>query len=149
MSPQNIQFLIDAKRNGYAGGEIDKEPDGSYSSTYTKDNLQFNDNWDGGEPFGGRERFTIDGKPYWMMVYFGAVEMDSEGIIPTLRAALSEMPEDFPVRGPQEFSNGEYLYLNEWEGNMDRFSGKERILHNGRQAYSAIYAGGLVDIVKD
>lgn len=149
MKKEHIRFLLDAKKNGYAGGEIVKEPDGSYSSGFVKDGLSFKDNWDGGEPFGGRERFMIDGKPYWMMVYFGAVEVASDEVIPTLRAALSQMPEDFPARGPKEFRNGEFVYLNEWHGGIDRFEGREQILHAGAQVYRATYAGGLVDVIKD
>jgi len=147
MDNATLQFLVKAKSRGYSAGEsaIQKESDGSYSSSYVDGKFSFIDNWDGGEPFGGRERLSVDGKPYWMMVYFGSVEKESEGVIPTLRAALSKLSADFPARGPRQFKNEEYVYVNEFIGDINRFEGKERILLNDQQVYSAVYAGGKVN----
>ena len=35
--------------------------------------------------------------------------------------------------------------MNHWEGNLEKFSGKEQILRDGIEIYSASYMGGLID----
>ncbi|MCL5439013.1 MAG: DUF5680 domain-containing protein [Patescibacteria group bacterium] len=142
-----VGFLIRSKKEGYALGSknIIREKDGSYSTRFKEGDFDFHDNWFGGEPFGGREVVKFKEKPYWMMVYYGADLTGKELVIPTLIKALSNMPIDFPARGPQVFEEGQFRYENEWEGGIEQFSGEEQILSNGERMYSAKYMGGLVD----
>jgi hypothetical protein len=144
-----IDFLIKAKKRGYAGENQVKESDGSYSTRFTEGDFRFHDNWFGGEPFGGREVVLYRGKPYWMMVYYGADLTGKDLAIPTLRKALSLMPDDFPARGPKSLKNGEYQYKNKWEGNVENFSGEETISKGTEQIYKTNYIGGLVDQRED
>lgn len=144
------QFLVDSNSAGYAGGEEKKwikEPDGSTTIPYEKDQWRSHDNFFGGEPYGGRTIVFYEGKPYWMMVYYGWVEegIESNPIYGVLRNALKQMPEDHPFRGPKEFKDGEYTYSNSWEGEVDRFSGEEQITQGEKLIYKADYLGGLVD----
>lgn len=144
MNKDLVKFLIKAKRNGYAGGNEAKESDGSCSTRFEEGDFKFHDNWFGAEPFGGREVVLYKKKPYWMMVYYG-VEITGKNLaIPTLRKALSEMPEDFPARGPKSLQNGEYQYENKWEGDIEKFSGEEKITKSGQMVYNAKYIGGLL-----
>lgn len=140
-------FLIRAKRDGYASGETttQKENDGSNSTRCEIGDLKFHDNWFGGEPFGGREVVLFRSKPYWMMVYFGEEFANNEKAIPTLRKALSAMPDDFPARGPKILEDGEFIYQNNWQGSIEKFSGEEVIKKDGKTVYNAKYMGGLVD----
>lgn len=142
-----INFLIKAKRDGYASGETTtkKENDGSNSTRCEIGDFKFHDNWFGGEPFGGREVVFYKGKPYWMMVYYGEEFANDEKAIPTLKKALSTMPDEMPVRGPKILKNGEFTYQNNWQGDIERFSGEEVIKKNGQTVYNAKYMGGLVD----
>lgn len=142
MNKALISFLVKAKKKGYAAGNQAKESDKSYSTRFKEKDFKFHDNWFGGEPFGGREVVFYKGKPYWMMVYYGS---GSELSIPTLKKALSNMPLDFPARGPKTFKDGEYQYGNNWQGNIEEFSGEERIIKDGKIVYNAKYIGGLVD----
>lgn len=144
-------FLIKSKREGYAAGNQTKEPDGSYSTRFEEGSLKFHDNWFGGEPFGGREIVFDNSEPYWMMVYYGEEFNESEPAIPTLQKALAAMPDDFPVRGPKVLEDGDLRYENEWEGDIEKFSGKERVLKMSIQKviYEAMYMGGLVDQRKE
>jgi len=141
------EFLIKAKRDGYAAGNQIKEVDGSYSTRFDDGDFKFHDNWLGGEPFGGREVVFYKRKPYWMMVYYGADLTGKDSAIPTLKKALSQTPDDFPARGPKSLKEKEFEYKNKWQGNIEKFSGEEKISKKGKIVYSANYAGGLVNRV--
>jgi hypothetical protein len=141
-----VQFLLKAKRDGYASGDTTtkEENDGSYSTRLAEGDFRFHDNWFGGEPFAGREVVWYKGKPTWMMVYFGEEKVNA-GSNPILRKALSKMPNQFPARGPKSLEDGDYKYENNWNGGINKFSGEEAIYLNGEKVYSAWYSGGLVD----
>lgn len=144
------QFLIDSNNAGYAGGEEKKwikEPDGSTTIPFEKGSWRSHDNFFGGEPYGGRTIVFYEGKPYWMMVYYGWVEegIETNPVYGVLRNALKQMPEDYPYRGPKEYREGEFIYTNSWNGEVDRFSGEERIAKGDKLIYKANYIGGLVD----
>lgn len=144
------QFLIDLNQAGYAGGEEKrwtKEPDRSTTIPFEKGPFRSHDNFFGGEPYGGRTIVFYEGKPYWIMVYYGWVEegVETNPVYTVLRNALKKMPEDFPFRGPKEHKEGEYVYTNNWEGEVDRFAGEEQIIQGKKLVYKANYRGGLVD----
>jgi hypothetical protein len=143
-------FLVEANRAGYAGGNErhwTKEPDGSTTISFTDGPQRLHDNFFGGEPYGGRMVVFDDGRPVWMMVYYGWVvgELDANAVYSVLRKALMEMPEDAPFRGPALYTDGAFTYTNTWAGNVTRFSGEERISQAGALIYATHYAGGLVD----
>jgi len=102
------QFLVDSNNAGYAGDEEKKwikEPDGSTTIPFEKGQWRSHDNFFGGEPYGGRTIVFYEGKPYWMMVYYGWVGegIQTDPVYGILKGALKQMPEDFPFRGPKEF----------------------------------------------
>lgn len=143
-------FLLESNKAGYAGGEEKKwikEPNGSTTIPFESGKWKMNDNFFGGEPYGGRIIVSYDGKPVWMMVYYGWVE---QGVTPSvvyavLRSALMEMPENAPFRGPKQTEKDDCIYTNNWHGDVARYSGEEKITQNGKQIYTARYMGGLVD----
>ena len=143
-------FLLESNKAGYAGGEEKKwikNADGSTTIPFESGNWRMADNFFGGEPYGGRIIVSFDGKPVWMMVYYGWVE---QGVTPSvgydvLRSALMEMPEEAPFRGPKQIEKDGCVYENGWQGNVARYSGEEKITQNGKQIYTARYMGGLVD----
>lgn len=144
------QFLIDSNNAGYAGGEEKKwtkEADGSTTIPFEKGEWKSNDNFFGGEPYGGRIVVSLEDKPYWVMVYYGWVEegIDVDSVYGVLRNALKQMPADYPFRGPKELKDGEYTYTNSWKGKVERYSGEEQIMQGGKLIYKANYMGGLVD----
>ena len=55
------------------------------------------------------------------------------------------MPEDTPFRGPKQYTEGTLTYDNKWIGDVDRFSGEERITESEKLIYKANYMGGWVD----
>ncbi len=144
------QFLIDANQAGYASGdekEWVKQPDGSTTINFSKEDFRLDDNFFGGEPYGGRLVVFHKDKPFWMMVYYGLVleGVDVNTVYSVLRNALKLMSEDAPYRGPREYKEGEFVYLNNWIGEIDNYSGQEEILHSKKVVYKANYLGGLVD----
>ncbi len=144
------QFLIDSNNAGYAGGEEKKwikEPDGSTTIPFKKGAWKSHDNFFGGEPYGGRTIVSFQGKPYWIMVYYGWVEegVKTNNVYEILKNSLKQMPSDRPFRGPKEYKEREFTYINTWQGGVDRFSGEEKIFQEKKLIYKANYIGGLVD----
>lgn len=144
------QFLIEANKAGYAGGEEKKwlkETDGSTTIRFEEGEWQLNDNFFGGEPYGGRTIVFYKNKPIWIMTYYGWVVEGTEtnSVYQILKEALMHMPKDYPFRGPEEYKQGEFVYTNSWEGDVNRFSGQEQIVQNGKLVYEAHYLGGFVN----
>lgn len=151
MDTNNLKtFLINSNKAGYAGGEEKKwvkEPDGSTTIPFKKGHWQSHDNFFGGEPYGGRTVVFYKESPVWMMVYYGWIVegVETDPVYGVLRNALKQMPEDSPFRGPKEYKQGEFIYSNTWTGNVERFSGEEKITQGEKLMYKAHYRGGLVD----
>lgn len=145
-----MNFILDSNRAGYAVGDLKnwtKENDGSTSITFEKGLWRSHDNFFGGDPYGGRITVFYENMPYWIMLYYGWVSKVDEinTVFGVLRNALKEMPQEYPFRGPKEFFEMEYLYSNVWNGDVNRFEGKEKIHKKDSFVYQANYFGGLVD----
>ena len=102
------------------------------------------------EPYGGREVVFLEGRPVWMAVYYGWVEganADPERVYAFLQRALREAPAAFPVRGPDEFSEGPiHLPERAREAAWPTSRAKRAIHEGGRLVYTARYVGGsLID----
>ncbi len=75
------QFIFEASRATYASGDESikqKQADESTTIEFRKRSYVYQDNYFGGEPYGGREVVFLDGKPVWMMIYYGRVHSDAE-----------------------------------------------------------------------
>lgn len=142
-------FIFEASRATYASGDESikkKLSDGSTTIEYENDVYKFHDNYFGGEPYGGREVVFLNDKPLWMMVYYGLVhDGANKEVYGFLMESLSNTTVDIPYRGPALFEKGEWKYENKLVGDVDRFSGTEKILRNEQCIYEASYIGGLVD----
>ena len=151
MNKQKLkEFLIKSNRVGYAGGQEKqwvKQPDGSTTIEFVKDEWRSHDNFFGGEPYGGRLVVFYKDKPVWIMVYYGWVKpgIEPKSVYPTLQNALKKMPKNAPFRGPAKYQEKDFIYTNQWIGDVDRYSGKEQIKKGDKLAYKASYIGGLVD----
>lgn len=142
------KFLIDSNNAGYASGKPGiKEPDGSTTINFEKGDWRSNDNFFGGEPYGGRTAVFYKNRPEWIMVYYGFVveSMNFQNVYDVLRKALMEMPEAHPYRGPKEYRQGQFVYRNSWAGELNNFFGEEQIYENDKLVYKANYMGGLID----
>lgn len=143
------QFLVKANRNGYGNESIKPvdESDLSHTIIFKENNLTFNDNYFGGEPFGGREVISNNQKAVWMMVYYGFVEdISLQGqIYAFLKESLLLFTDEMPYRGPSRHENCDWLYINKVDGTFDSFSGEEIISYKNQEVYRTRYQGGVVD----
>ena len=143
-------FILEANRATYASGDEalkEKQSDGSTTLQYEKGIYKLHDNYFGGEPYGGREVVSQNGKPLWMMVYYGFVHSgtDVKEVYPFLMESLSNTTVEAPYRGPAFFERSHWKYENVFNGGVERFSGAEKIFKDGACVYEASYMGGLVD----
>jgi len=151
-----LHFLYEASKKIYvfSGEKPDnsvvktKNDDGSTTVTYSLGDFSLNDNYFGGEPYGGREIVFYQDKPLWIMTYYGFVtkpELTTE-IYSILFEALQKSTEESPFRGPKEYSRCSMKYSFDFDGEYDRFQGVERISQGDIVMYEAFFAGGLVDV---
>jgi len=125
-----------------------KEKDGSTTLWYESGDWKFHDNYFGGEPYGGRTVISYRNKPVWIMVYYGWLDekvSDVNAAYSFLRKALRAVGEEESFRGPKEFSEGDFRYVNSWEGGLENYSGKEAMYIDDSLIYKAMYIGGLVN----
>lgn len=124
-----------------------KEKDGSTTFWYESGDWKFHDNFFGGEPYGGRTVISYKNKPVWVMVYYGWLDNKvsdvNEAYVFLRKALRAERGDGF--RGPNEFSEGKFKYVNNWQGALENYSGKEEIYLSSSLIYTAMYMGGLVD----
>lgn len=144
------EFLVAAAKAGYGNPRvlISKAADGANLISYDDGDWRMIDTFYGGHPYSGQEVVYRQGRAVWAMQYRGWV---SEGdlapgqVYDFLKQALLAAPVKQPYRGPRELSSGDLTYRNRWRGDISNFSGRESISQAGRQIYSGLYFGGLVD----
>lgn len=154
--PKLKEFIISAKKKGYASGEAKKRlPDGSKEIRIAKGKLEYADRYwvykdsSGKEigDFNGREEVFLEGKPAWKMEYCGRILDEKKGkkeieeVYSFLRNCLKRLPESAPYRGPRQMALGKFKYLNSWKGDIGKFSGRESIIEKGKKVYSLEYSG--------
>lgn len=142
------KFIVEAKRNGYASfgemGEVSLS-DGGKQIKFYKDNFIYTDTYYGFNPFIGTEVVMHDNKPVWAMSYHGKlVNGDSEKIYGFLKKVLQKVSFASPFRGPRTQGEGSLEYINEFEGDLSDFRGKEQILSDDVLAYELEYFGGRI-----
>lgn len=147
-------FIVKAQApHAFGTAKVAKgETDGAWTIVETDGNFKMVDKWFGGEPYGGQEVVYYKDKAVWIMVYYGRVydtELDANDVYNFLRKSLQFPPEDKPYRGPGEYTEGNLIYKNTVTGEIDNYSGEEKIFEDGKEVYSATYYGGLVDQAKD
>lgn len=130
-------FLISAKKSTYAGSDDDTtlaDPlrDHSMQLEYREGDWFYRDIYYGMSFFSGMEVIHLSGRPLWSMAYSGGAHLavdslETRQIYKFLRSTLSDPPFKFPVRGPTVFSDEEYGYKMQSEGDLIGFSGKETI----------------------
>ena len=146
------KFLIEAKKQTYANENVEKVANSRLNSRdyeYKKDNMIYHDTYFGGTRFIGEEVVYIDNEIYWAMNYYGVTldeTLGEEAMDNALRPALMKVGEDniIPVRGPKEFSSGEYKYIFNVEGDINYFNGNETIYKGNTKIYELKCSGGLI-----
>ena len=148
-----VQFLLEAKLQTYANAE--REPvapliPGAKQLEYQRGDWAYRDIYFGNGFFAGQEMVLKGGKPVWSMVYSGgmthprALPERVEETYAFLIKALGQANEDTIFRGPEFLREGELVYLNEWFGELESFSGMENIQKDGETIYGLHYSGGCI-----
>jgi len=145
------KFLVEAKRNTYAGGRKAKRlADGSKELIFKKGNLKYKDRYFGSNPFIGEEIVWYNGKAIWGMNYYGKIihtnTLPQKEIYNFLRKALRNVKESAPFRGPLLFKEGDLEYINKFEGTIIDFKGEEGIFRVPKsKIYTLQYEGGFIE----
>jgi hypothetical protein len=148
-------FLVTAKRKTYAGLDDDATVaapilPGSKQLRYSEHDLRYRDIYFGMSFFVGQETVTANERVTWSMSYSGGVSPDITdrgrflAIYAFLRQALLGIGEAKPFRGPAQFEQGDFRYINTCEGDIAEFHGTEQIYHGATRVYELRYGGGII-----
>ncbi|NVM35343.1 MAG: hypothetical protein HWN81_07090 [Candidatus Lokiarchaeota archaeon] len=143
-------FLVKAKIETYASiGERGEKilQDGCKELEYTEGNFQYHDKYYGFNPFIGEEVVFDNGDYIWGMNYYGGVlgyQISAIEVYKFLQKAMRLVREDRPYRGPSNYTEGNFKYVDKSEGNFDNFSGIETIFFKGEEVYKLYYHGGVI-----
>ena len=147
------KFLVKAKKQTYAGEgrEITPERPSFKELEYSEDNYTYRDSYTGFFSAPGQEVVRFNGIPTWSMSYSGGMKSEyhkdtsfAEKVFEFLKKALMMVTEDIPFRGPKNFKEGDFEYVNKVEGDITNFRGHEVILLKGKEVFSQDYIGGLI-----
>ena len=146
MDRKTAEFMIKAKRATYAGKGAETLPsrEKSHDLIYREGDYMYYDTYLGAGKFSGEEALWRKNIPFWSMNYIGRVTGDHFSSA-FLKEALFLVPEDKPFRGPETYTNGDYTYHCEVEGDFAWFQGKETICYKGSQIYECIFHGGSIE----
>jgi hypothetical protein len=148
-------FLVAAKRKTYAGLDDDATVAapllrGSKQLEYSEHDLHYRDIYFGMSFFVGQETVTANERVIWSMSYCGGVSPDITdrgrflAIYAFLRQGLLGIGEARPFRGPAQFEQGDFRYINTSEGDISEFHGTEQIYHGATRVYDLRYSGGII-----
>ena len=149
------EFLVEAKRRTYAGLDDDATVavpllPGAKQLEYRADDLSYRDIYFGMKFFVGQETVQAGTGVIWSMSYAGGVapavvdRNEFLSIYAFLRQALLAVRDDRPFRGPAQFENESFRYVNTSSGDVAEFHGEEQIHRAGIKIYGLRYGGGLL-----
>jgi hypothetical protein len=159
MKEELMDFIRKAKQSTYASSfSIPKRTEGGGKKyTVTKGDWVYTDEYFGDLVDSGQERVYEKGVLIWVMAYRGGlyslrdnpfedVEEDNMAneAFDFLKKCLKEAPAEFPARGPEKFIQGDFVYENKWEGEIDSFVGTEFIHFKNEKVCFRNYLGGMV-----
>lgn len=141
-------FLVRSKISTYSSGRKGTVlEDGSKELVFEEKDFRYRDKYFGFNPFLGQEVVFQKRQVLWGMNYYGGVF--SKDVLPEetydfLREALRRINEESPLRGPENYANGHFCYVNCIEGTIIGFRGTEKISFKGREIYRLFYHGGII-----
>jgi hypothetical protein len=145
------QAIVAAKTATYVGGGPELQPcrTGSHDIGWNHGPWRYLDSYFGGTDFSGQEVMWHDETPVWAMSYYGYVIqpdlIDASRAGKVIKTALSALYlEHRRFLGGFQFAHEFGTYIDENQGDFDRFSGRERIEIGGVEVYALIYHGGRI-----
>ncbi len=144
-------FLSKVNKNTYANKNAPKAKSSRFKSEdyhFEEGDLIYHDTYFGSKDFIGEEVIYKKEAPVWGANYFGFLlkeDLDKKKIYDFLRQALmQDYRGDIPVRGPSDFSFGDWTYQFLVKGDLGKFLGEEKILFKGNIVYRCFVHGGFV-----
>lgn len=143
-------FLVKAKINTYASSGEEGEKilsNGSKEFEFKEKEFKYRDRYLGFNPFIGQEIVWQNGKIVWGMNYYGKIVSEiipAKDIYQFLQEVLKKITKDKPFRGPDNFKNDDFKYINKTEGAIKGFKGEEIIFYKEQIVYKLNYQGGLI-----
>ena len=143
-------FIVQAKAATYVGDGEQVEPCrlGSHDLRFKNGRWAYHDSYFGGSDFIGEEVVYFEGRPVWAMNYFGRI-LREDLITPAqagqmIKASLSRMYRENRFLGGFEHTLEGFTYVDQNDGTLERFIGKESIRQGQETAYELDYHGGLI-----
>ena len=140
-----INFLLTARTKTYAGsgGSVEPALSGSKQLEYSEGDYLYRDIYYVGErAFLGIETIYFQNKPVWNMVYRGEwnpADITNDEIREHLPSALIANAKTARTNQHVEWSQDNYRYLCEGEGELENFHGTETLFKNGKSAHVVVY----------
>jgi hypothetical protein len=147
------QFLVEAKRNARPVTnpvQMQGAMPGAAQLQYDRGLFAYRNIFFGFERFSGQETVHYDGRPIWGMGYSGGLinhymwDLQPQWIYAVMRAALAQVTEDLPFRGPLNYEYYGFEYSNHPLGHLAEFLGEETIKYRGSLVYHLWYVGGFI-----
>ena len=143
------KFIQRAKKATFASAiaKPTRTKDNGLEYTYEERPFLYKDKYFGYFTDAGQEIVWNNGTPIWSMSYRGGMlshEDLSKKCFSFLKRCLQKFPKDFPVRGPENYEEGDFKYENEWKGDINSFFGEEKIFWKEEQIYFRNYLGGII-----
>jgi len=150
MNQRLMNFLAMAKKKTYASttSKVKKTKDGGKNYKINQGDYVYTDTYFGNLIDCGQERVYVKGKVVWAMAYRGGITPGNERMhtqaFSFLKKCMRKIPKIFPIRGPKQVKEGDWLYVNKWRGDVKGFVGEENIYYKGKKITFRNYVGGLI-----
>lgn len=146
-------FIDKAGKATYAGGgKYEKHPErmGFFELVYEEAPLSYRDSYTGHSRSGGQEVVRLNGVPVWWSGYGGGMVEGKEGLsnntFSFLKKALLINEDGFDsLRGPHNFTDGDWEYTYTQEGDVADFYGYEEIKYKGERVFWHRAVGGILN----
>jgi hypothetical protein len=144
------RFIVQAKLHTYAGGGKKLLPYrlGSQDLQFAEGDWAYHDSYFGESDFIGQEIVYYQRTPVWGMNYFGVIlrpeKITSAQAGEMIQKGLTLLYAEGRFLGRFEHQAGRLRYLDENEGDVASFRGKEQIFAENVVVYELLYHGGSV-----
>ena len=133
------EFIVEANRNTWAadGGEVEPQLPGFKTLEYKRGDWWLRDGYSGYFRAPGVTTVLKNDIPVWYMAYAGPGQTEEhydkvKGTFSFLKEALMAVSPSLPIRGPEEYINGDKQYTFKMlEGDMTEGLWKEEITESG------------------
>jgi hypothetical protein len=148
------EFILKAKTHTYAAAGESLGRNITYAGReirFVEGRFRYRDRYYGWNPFVGEELVCVNNRIIWAMNYYGSVfrqVIPPSRVYQFLQKALIKVNKEKPFRGPGVLRSKEFVYINESDGDIDRFCGMEKILYKNHEIYLLDYHGGYVRTLK-